>query len=161
MKKLLIPAIAAMMTVFATSCSTSKYMEARSVPINDIEVFSKPLVASLEVTSERKTWVVTIRKKDAMAMGLNVNNMRAYAIAVACKDGNPDSQPVYDAIVGATYVIKSSGKRYELEITGFPAKYSSFKDLEKDDIELLRFSGQGETLVPCIENGHHFPMFKK
>ncbi|MCR4560620.1 MAG: hypothetical protein K5685_11125 [Bacteroidales bacterium] len=161
MKKVIFPILAGAF-LFLNSCSTSKYMEARSISVNDAEIFSKPLVASLSV-GERKTWTVAIKRRDAMAMGLNVNNMRAYALAVACKDGNIDSQPIYDAIVGATYVIKSSGKRYELEVTGFPAVYKSFKEIEHDDLELLKFSGQGQSeLVPVnAEEIPKFSIFKK
>lgn len=135
-------------------------MEARNVAINDVEVFSHPLVAKVNVESQRHTWQITIKRKDAIAMGLNVNNMRAYALAVACKDGNPDAKPIYDAIVGATYMIKSSGKRYELEVTGFPAKYSEFKDLQHDDIELLRFSNQGVPEYTPVDVDNKFSIFK-
>lgn len=162
MKKIFIPVLTAAFLMSLSGCNTSKYTEARSIPVNDMEIFSKPLVASLEV-KERKTWTVTIRRKDAMAMGLNVNNMRAYALAVACKDGNIDAQPVYDAIVGATYVIKSSGKRYELEVTGFPAVYKTFKEIEHDDLELPKFSGQGRfEFVPVkTDENPGFSIFKK
>ena len=148
MKKLIIPAICAAMLV-ASGCSTSKYTEARSIPVNDVQVFSQPLVASLNVEPIRKTW--------------NVNNMRAYALAIACKDGNPDSKPVFDAVVGAIYTIKSSGKRYELEVTGYPATYSSFRNLEDADIETLKFSGQGESeLTPVnVDEVPKFHIFKK
>ncbi len=162
MKRLIISAACAVM-LLASSCSTSKYMEARSVPVNDIEIFAMPKVATLDVESEHKTWIVTVKRKDAIAMGLNVNNMRAYALAVACKDGNPEGKPVYDAIVGAIYVVKSSGKRYELEVTGFPAKYTGFRDLEEKDIDLLKFSNQGKSeLVPVnADEVSKFHIFKK
>jgi len=162
MKQLIIPAVCAAM-LLASSCSTSKYMEARSIPINDIEIFAKPVVASLNIEPERKTWTVDIKRKDAMALGLNVNNMRAYALAIACKDGNPDAQPIYDAVVGAIYTIKSSGNHYKLEVTGFPAKYSSFKDIEASDIELLKFSGQGQSeLTPVnVDEVPKYHIFKK
>ncbi len=161
MKKFLIPALCGLMAI--SSCTTSKYMEARNIPINDMEVFAHPVVAKFNIENERKTWQVTIKRKDAIAMGLNVNNMRAYALAIACKDGNPDSKPIYDAIVGATYMVKSSGKRYELEVTGFPAKYAEFRDLKHDDLELLRFSNQGEPeYVPVnVDNAGKFSIFKK
>ncbi|MBQ3656141.1 MAG: hypothetical protein II956_04735 [Bacteroidales bacterium] len=161
MKKIVF-AVLSSAVLLLNSCSTSKYTEARSIPVNDAEIFSKPLVASLSV-GERKTWTVQIRRKDAMAMGMNVNNMRAYALAIACKDGNLDSKPVYDAIVGATYMIKSSGKRYELEVTGFPAVYKNFKEIEHDDLELLKFSGQGQSeLVPVnTDEIPKFSIFKK
>ena len=155
MKKIVF-AVLSSAVLLLNSCSTSKYTEARSIPVNDAEIFSKPLVASLSV-GERKTWTVQIRRKDAMAMGMNVNNMRAYALAIACKDGN------LDAIVGATYMIKSSGKRYELEVTGFPAVYKNFKEIEHDDLELLKFSGQGQSeLVPVnTDEIPKFSIFKK
>ena len=162
MKKTLLSVVSAAILFSLAGCSTSKYMEARTIPVNDVEIFSKPLVASLSV-GERKTWTISIKRKDALAMGLNVNNMRAYALAIACKDGNIDSKPIYDAIVGATYVIKSLGKRYELEVTGFPATYKSFKDIEQSDLELLKFSGQGQSeLVPVnTDEIPRFSIFKK
>ena len=162
MKRLIISAACAIM-LLASGCSTSRYMEARSVPINDIEIFAMPKVATLEVEPEHKTWVVTVKRKDAIAMGLNVNNMRAYALAVACKDGNPDAKPVYDAILGAVYVVKSSGKRYELEVTGFPAKYTGFRDMESKDIEILKFSGQGQSEIMPVnaDEASKFNIFKK
>jgi len=133
------------------------------VPINDIEIFAMPKVATLDVDPVHKTWTVTVKRKDAIAMGLNVNNMRAYALAIACKDGDPDAKPVFDAILGATYVVKSSGKRYELEVTGFPARYKEFRDMQASDLELLKFSGQGEsTLVPVnADEVSKFHIFKK
>ncbi len=162
MKRLIISAACAV-TLLASSCSTSKYMEARSVPVNDIEIFAKPVVASLKVEDSLRTWIVTVKRKDAIAMGLNVNNMRAYALAIACKDGDPKAMPVYDAIVGAIYTVKSSGKRYELEVSGRPAKYTSFKDIEDSDLPLLKFSGQGQSeLVPVnADEVSKFHIFKK
>ena len=162
MKRLIISAACAAL-LLASGCSTSKYMEARSVPINDVEIFAMPKVASFDVDPVHKTWTVTVKRKDALAMGLNVNNMRAYALAIACKDGNPDAKPVFDAIMGATYVVKSSGKRYELEVTGFPAKYKEFRDMTADDIEILKFTGQGQSeFVPVnADEVSKFHIFKK
>lgn len=162
MKRLIISAACAAL-LLASGCSTSKYMEARSVPINDVEIFAMPKVATLDVEPAHKTWTVTVKRKDAIAMGLNVNNMRAYALAIACKDGNPDAKPVYDAILGATYVVKSSGKRYELEVTGFPAVYKEFRDVQPGDLEILKFSGQGQSeLVPVnADDVSKFHLFKK
>ena len=159
MKKIIL-AVSAGILLTLGSCSTSKYMEARSIPVNDVEVFAHPVIANLKVESQRKSWNVTIKRKDAIAMGLNVNNMRAYAIALACKEGKIDSMPVYDAIVGATFVIKSSGKRYEFEVTGFPAKYQSFRNLGKEDMDILRFSGQGNSeMFPKTDSNRTFPFF--
>ena len=162
MKRLIISAACAAL-LLASGCSTSKYMEARSVPINDVEIFAMPKVATYDVETPHKTWTVTVKRKDAIAMGLNVNNMRAYALAIACKDGNPDAKPVYDAILGATYVVKSSGKRYELEVTGFPAVYKEFRDVQPGDIEILKFTGQGQSeLVPVnADDVSKFHLFKK
>jgi len=162
MKRLILSAACAAL-LLASGCSTSKYMEARSVPINDIEIFAMPKVATLDVEPEHKTWTVTVKRKDAIAMGLNVNNMRAYALAIACKDGNPDAKPVYDAILGATYVVKSSGKRYELEVTGFPAVYKEFRDIQESDLELLKFSGQGQSVLTPVnaDDVSKFHLFKK
>ena len=160
MKKIIIPALAAAVLTFG-SCSTSKYTEARAIPVNDVEIFAHPVIANLKVSAERKSWTLTIKRNDAIAMGLNINNMRAYAIAIACKDGNPDSPTVYDAIVGGTVIVKSSGKRYDLEVTGYPAVYNSFRNMSENDMNILKFSGQGNTVVPTVEPRHFLPFGNK
>ena len=110
----------------AASCSTTRTMTAKRMDIYGSGVIQHPVVADLEVSDVKVT--ATARSS---SQNMSVRDVRNNAIANALKQANADVliEPVFETEnrQGVTHVT----------VTGFPGRYTGFRQATIDDVPLL------------------------
>lgn len=150
MKKLFVYALVALSSV---SCSTYTYTATSSMENTQARILNAnasayvtPLTVELDVSS-RVTDVWTLTKEEAESdMGGNLANIRSWAAYKSARKYDAD------VIVSPIFNItsNSAGDGYEVEVIGFPAKYTNWKSATKEDYEWMAI--EKGTSTNAIQN---------
>lgn len=124
-------------SAFAQSKTSIDYKESSARNLEPMHsVMVAPLIADLEITGGQ----ITYTEKDAFAnYSVDVNvvkyipDFKKVALSRAARAHKAD------AIIGATVdVITNAYGHLEITITGYPAKYTNFRNASSEDIKLVR-----------------------
>lgn len=121
MKKFLLLILIA---VFA-SCSTTKSGTSKSLDIVGPGVIHKPVIADLDVKQQKVSSTATFSQVKSMA------NVRNEVIRKALKENNAD------VLVEPSFESVTKNGKTELTVTGWPASYKNFRQIEEKDLKLL------------------------
>ena len=127
-------ALLALAAAGVSSCSTTsktalRVKEFRATQPQEAHVLTHMVAADLEVDPSRKKLEINYTKAEMKALGANIEMIRRDACARACQ------QYGADVWVGAIYTIESEDLKngLKLTLTGYPAKYRSWKNAELSD----------------------------
>lgn len=112
-----------------TSKTTLNVKEFRATEPQEARVLTHMVAADLDVDPVRKEVKLSYSKAEMKALGYNVGLVRSDACARACQKYGAD------VWVGAIYSIQSDDLKngLTLTLTGYPAKYKSWKNAELSD----------------------------
>ena len=108
-----------------SSCAVVKSKTAKTMDVYGAGVIQNPVVVDLQV-SETK---ISGSYNASSTMG--VESIKQYAVADAL------SKAGADVLVEPVFETTTSTGRTTAKVTGYPASYSNFRSIEKEDIELL------------------------
>ena len=99
-----------------------------------VQTFILPKVAEMKLSSTRIEYNVFISNEQVAAMGGDPSELKAYALAEACKEKNAD------VIVAAIYFIDSdkANNGYNVKLLGYPGTYTNWRDVIPGDYEWIR-----------------------
>lgn len=141
MKKLYFSIVVLAITL--ASCSTSQfyvtelidYMES-SARILEAEhsLLSTPLIADIEVSDKK----ITYTEKEMFA-NMDVTNKRIDEMPELKKIALSRAAQAYNAdiLVGTTIDVVTKDDRLEITVTGYPARYVKFRNVNEYDIKVL------------------------
>lgn len=164
MKKLLLLGLLGLFGISSAFAqkTTSHFRNAQSRAGDAVtQIVVKPTIVEAQVMANvgRISKVCELSKEETeIAMGGDLNNLRAWATYLACEEYKAD------VIMGATYRIESHPidakdpikEGYQITVTGFPAKFVNWHtatDAEYKWVELYQRSGRSTTSVaPIVKN---------
>ena len=100
---------------------------ARTRQITDAPIVHIPVVADLTIS---QTKVTGVAEGNIYAMG-GVEAIRTLAIINALRPTNAD------ILIQPTYELTQRGNHVRIEVTGFPASYNNFRNINSNDVNLL------------------------
>lgn len=120
--------------------STARHLDAKQI------MLSSPLIADISVSPNRIVYVEKEAFVDVVVdlQTLNKENLEAYkklALARATRANDAD------VIVGAAIDVQTINERLVITISGFPAKYTNFRNVTKEEADLIK------EVMPLQNNG--------
>lgn len=117
-------------------------------PVHSVMVM--PVIADMQVSGERIVYTETEMFKDYLVSTDVVNYITEFKKVALSRAAAAHKA---DAIIGATVdVVTNASGRLEITISGYPAKYTNFRNATNEDIDLVRQaesidSANGNVLV--------------
>lgn len=139
MKRTLLFAAMAILCILTGNAQnrTTDYKESSARNLEPLHsVMTAPLIADLQITGER----IVYTEKEAFAaytvtpdIVQFIPNFKKVALSCAARAYNAD------AIIGATVdVITNANGHLEITISGYPAKYTNFRNATSEDMNLVQ-----------------------
>lgn len=124
--------------------SSARYLEPSQC------VMTTPLLADLKVIGTQISYTEKDAFKDIEVTESSINMVPTLKKIALCRAARAYNA---DMIIGAMVdVITNANHRFEITITGYPARYANFRNATADDVELVKrglavsFGNDGEVL---------------
>ena len=111
--------------IILASCSTTKSGTSKSIDIVGPGVIHKPVIADLDVSQEKISASSTFERLESMEVAKNE------VIRKALKNSNAD------VLVEPTFESTTTNGKTDLTVSGWPAKYKNFRQVNEEDIKFL------------------------
>ncbi len=119
--------VAIIIIISTASCSMrSTTNTSKTLGIYGSGVIQKPVIVELDV-KQAKVTATTSGK-----LGSNIETLKAAAVSQAVKTAGAD------VLVEPTYNIISQRGTSTVTVTGFPATYKNFRDIQAEDVPLIK-----------------------
>ncbi len=128
-------ALVSVLSASAQKNTTVEFHQAQARQVEPlIQTFILPKVAEMKVEPNRISFTTFISNEEVVAMKGEIYELKAYALANACKANNAD------VIIAATYIIDTdkSNKGYNVTVVGYPAVYEKWRDVQQGDYQWIQ-----------------------
>lgn len=127
-------AVIAVSILFFSSCSSSKTMTSKSSDIYGAGVVQYPVVAEMEVSKTKVSGTIVWK-----GGGASTNTLKEMAISEAVKSANAD------VLIEPKFEVDVKGRKRTVTATGFPAKYTSFRNAVLSDTLIAKVGTMQRT----------------
>jgi len=116
------------------SCSSNKTITSKSSDVYGAGVVQYPVVAEMEVSQTKVSGTVVWK-----GGGASTNTLKEMAISEAVKSANAD------VLIEPRFEIDVKGRKRTVTATGFPAKYTSFRNAVLSDTLIAKVGAMQRT----------------
>lgn len=120
--------LAIIVSTFLSSCAVvNKTNTIKKMDIYGAGVIQKPVIVDLDVKETKVSGTVT-----GGTYNSEIEPLKHLAVADLLKKENAD------VLVEPKFEIETSGGQLTVTVTGWPATYTNFRPITKDDVELMK-----------------------
>lgn len=116
----------AIASMIVSSCMVVKTYTTKTTDIYGSGVIQKPLLVDLEVTPSKVTGTASVTAT------ADYEIVKSLAVSDALKKTNAD------VLVEPQFETSTKGKLTTATVTGWPGNYKNFRNIQADDVELLK-----------------------